>query len=98
MATRTRASIPKPIGTAILDQVVAIDARSLSPATAQELLRIAFDAKQLSRVKALSVKARDNRLGEAEQAELDDYLQVADLLALLHSKARQALKNTSQEQ
>jgi hypothetical protein len=93
MAASTRASILRPIGTAILDQIVAIDARSLSPATAQELLAIRFNAQHRARVRVLSAKARESRLGEAEQDELDEYLHVADLLAILHSKARQALKN-----
>jgi hypothetical protein len=93
LTTRTQVSIPIPIGTAILNQLVAIEASSLSLATARELLAICFNAKQRARVRALSAKAREGRLDEAAQKELDDYLHVADLLAVLHSKARQALKN-----
>src|SRR5436309_2357195 len=93
MATGTRASEPKPIGTAILDQLVKLDARSLSPTNAREMLEIRFDATHRARVRHLSAKAREGRLSDAEQGELDEYLHVADLLAILHSKARQALKN-----
>jgi hypothetical protein len=98
VTTKTQVSIAIPIGTAILDQLVAIEARSLSRATAHELLAIRFNAKQRARAKALSAKARESRLDDAGEKELDDYLHVADLLAVLHSKARQALRNAEHGQ
>ena len=44
MATVTRMEEPKSIGMAILDQFVNLEVRSMSPATARELLDIQFDA------------------------------------------------------
>ena len=72
---------------------MSLDAAGLSPATARELLGIQFDAAQRTRFKELSAKAREDRLSDVEQGELDEFLQVADQLAILHSKARQALKH-----
>ena len=97
MATVTRAAEPKSIGTKILDQIVKLKVRSLSSATARELLGIHFDASQHARVDSLSAKAQEGRLTRAEEDELDEYIHVADLLAILHSKARQALKRAGQE-
>ena len=44
MASVTRMGESKSIGTAILDQFVNLEVRSMSPATARELLDIQFDA------------------------------------------------------
>ncbi len=92
MATTAPASKPPSIGTAILDQLVGLDARSLSPETAREFLAVDFEPAARARVKALMAKAQEDRLGGDEQDELDEFLHVADLLAILHSKARQALR------
>jgi hypothetical protein len=92
MATGTRRSRARPIGITILDQLASLDGGSLSAATARELLAIRFNSKQRARVKALLAKAREGQLSGARQDELDEYLHVADQLAILHSKARQALR------
>jgi hypothetical protein len=94
MATKTRGS-REPIGTALLEQLADIDARSLSASTARKLLELKFDSSHQRRVSVLSRKARDGSLLPAEADELDEYLRVADLLAILQSRARQALKNTA---
>ena len=67
MATVTRTAQPKSIGAAILDQIVRLDVRSLSPAIARELLEIRFDANQQARVKDLLAKSREGRLTAAEE-------------------------------
>jgi hypothetical protein len=86
---------PKPgsVGTAILDQLADLDLRSLSPEAARAILQLRFDASQHERLSILSVKAQEGTLTLAEQDELDESIRVADLLAILQSKARQALKN-----
>lgn len=94
MATTAPTSKPIAIGTAILDQLVSLDARSLSPETARELLGVDFEPEARARIKALLAEAQEGRLGRDEQDQLDEYLHVADLLAILHSKARQALKRS----
>lgn len=82
-----------PIGTAILEQFADLDARSLSAETARKFLQITFTPTHKQRVRVLSDKARKGTLLPAEQAELDEFIRVADLLAILHSRSRQALKH-----
>ncbi|MBV8076429.1 MAG: hypothetical protein JO284_08530 [Planctomycetaceae bacterium] len=43
-------------------------------------------------MKVPSAKAQEGTLTKAERAELEEYLRVSDLLALLQSKARLSLK------
>jgi len=56
-----------------------------------EVTREALRSHQ-EQVDALSQKARAGSLTPAESAELDEFIRVADLLAILQSRARQALK------
>jgi uncharacterized protein YnzC (UPF0291/DUF896 family) len=47
------------------------------------------------RVNELSAKARAGSLTEAETQELDSYLHIGSLLAVIQSKARRLLKNVT---
>jgi hypothetical protein len=80
-------------GTAMLEQLAEIEARGMSPDTARKLLQLEFDSTEKARVTALSKKAQEGTLLPDEQAELDEYIRVADVLAVLQSRARQALKH-----
>ena len=91
MATRTGTS-RVPIGTALLEQLADLDAHTLSPQTACKLLELKVDRSHQRRVTALSKKARAGSLLPSEKSELDEYIRVANLLAILQSRARQALK------
>jgi uncharacterized protein YnzC (UPF0291/DUF896 family) len=51
-----------------------------------------------ARVNELSAKAREGSLTEAETQELDSYLHIGSLLAVMQSKARRLLKNVSVSQ
>jgi hypothetical protein len=42
----------------------------------------------------LAVKSQEGRLSPEELAELDSYIKVGDLLAILQSKARKVLKKS----
>jgi hypothetical protein len=92
MATKTVVPKPEPVGTTILEQLADLDARSLSPETAHKLLGLAFTRSQQERVDELSRQAREGELTPAERADLDEFIRVADLLAILQSRARQALR------
>jgi hypothetical protein len=92
MATKTVAAKLEPVGTAMLEQLADLDSKSISPETARKLLDLAFSRLQQERVHALSQKAREGALTPTEGAELDEFIRVADLLAILQSIARQALK------
>jgi len=78
-------------GTAILERLIEPANHALTVEAARYILRLDFPRKDHQRFQRLSAKASAGKLTEKERAELDDYLRVADLLALLQSKARRAL-------
>ncbi len=45
------------------------------------------------RFNLLTAKAREAGLTSSEQEDLDEYIQTADILAIVQSKARQALES-----
>ena len=93
MATETRRAKRQHAGIAILDQLADLDVRSISPETAQTLLKLRFDEFHHERFNLLTTKAREANLTPSEQEDLDEYIQAADILAIVQSKARQALKS-----
>jgi hypothetical protein len=84
-------------GTAILERLIEPAKDDLTPEAAQYLLRLDFPRKDHQRLQRLSAKASAGTLSDKERAELDDYLRVADLLALMQSKARRALQRAGVE-
>jgi hypothetical protein len=93
MAAETRRAKRQHAGIAILDQLADLDVRSISPDTAQTLLKLRFDEYHHERFNLLTAKAREASLTPSEQEDLDEYIQTADILAIVQSKARQALKS-----
>ena len=81
------------MGTAMLEQLADLEAKSISPETARKFLELTFNRTHKARVSFLSEKARQGTLLPAEEEELNEFLRVADLLAILHSRARRALKH-----
>jgi hypothetical protein len=79
-------------GTDILERLIVPDAATLSADAARSLLQLDFPASDHARVEALSAKAQQGTLTKAERSELEEYIRVSDLLALLQSKARLSLK------
>ena len=65
----------------------------LSPEAARYLLSIKLPPNDEDRVNELSAKARAGTLTEPEQQELDSYLHIGSLLAVMQSKARRLLKH-----
>ena len=74
-----------------MERLARLDASGISTETARELLQITFEPSHKTRVNGVSEKARKGTLLPAEEAELDEFIRVVDLLAILHSRARQAL-------
>jgi hypothetical protein len=60
--------------------------------TARTILKFKFKQRDVARVNKLSALARVGKLTDDQRAELEGYLTVGDVLAVLHSKARVALK------
>ena len=79
---------------AILENLMKPKRTRLSSAAARELLEIQFYKHELERMHELGEKAQEGALTPKEQAELNGYEIVGHFLAILHSRARQALKRS----
>lgn len=81
---------------AILARVIQLGEGKLSRGAAEYLLSIRFGEHDVVRMNELSELARQGRLTTEEQAELDSYIHVSNLLAVMQSKGRLALKGSAQ--
>jgi len=81
---------------AILARLIQIGEEQLSRGAAEYLLSIRFGEGDIARMNELSELARQGKLTSQEQAELDSYLHVGNLLAVIQSKGRRALQRSSQ--
>lgn len=78
---------------AILARVIESGPSAITPDVAQYLLSIQLPPADEERVNELSAKARAGSLSEAETQELDSYLHIGRLLAIMQSRARRLLKS-----
>ena len=76
----------------IWDRVVRASDGGLSPEAAEYLLRLGFVPDDQTRITELGENAQDGTLTADEREELEGYVQVGHWLALMHSKARAALR------
>jgi hypothetical protein len=81
---------------AILARLIQMGHAQISRDAAEYLLSIHFDERDVSRMDELSELARQGRLTAEEQAELDSYIHVGNLIATMQSKARSALSRATQ--
>lgn len=79
---------------AILARVIQAEEGELSRGAAEYLLSIRFGEHDIARMNELSELARQGKLDSQEQAELDSYIHVSNLLAIMQSKGRLALKRS----
>jgi hypothetical protein len=78
---------------AILARVIESDPRTITPEVARYLLSMRLPGPDEERVDELSAKARAGSLTTGEEQELDSYLQIGGLLAVMQSRARQLLRD-----
>jgi hypothetical protein len=64
----------------------------ISPETARYLLSIDFSEADHARMQELMDKSNEGALTSDEKAELDGYVNIANVLSVMHSRARVALK------
>lgn len=83
---------------AILARIIQADERQLTPEAARYLLSMKLPPADEDRVNQLSAKAREGSLTEAETQELDSYLHIGSLLAVMQSRARRLLKHAPSSQ
>ncbi|MFY9845758.1 MAG: hypothetical protein WA718_10890 [Terriglobales bacterium] len=81
---------------AILARLIQIEQGELPRGAAEYLLSIRFGDRDTARMNELSELARQGKLNSEEQAELDSYIHVGNLLAVMQSKGRRALQRSAQ--
>ena len=81
----------------ILARVVMPHAPTMSPATAQEILKLTFTADDRERMGELAAKAREGTLTVEERSQADSYERVSSFIGYLKSKARISLKAAAPE-
>ena len=73
------------------------DENMLSPELAGHVMKLSFSEQDKARMHELAAKNRSGRLSKQEREELDNFVRVGDLLAILQSRARQRLKPKSRK-
>ena len=77
---------------AILGRLIEAGREGLIPAAARYLLLLDFPSADRDRMDELAARAREGTITADEAAELESYVRIGHLLALLQSKARTSLK------
>jgi hypothetical protein len=77
---------------AILARIIQTDEQDLTPDAARYLLSMRLPLADEDRVNELSEKARQGTLTEPERQELDSYLHIGSLLAVIQATVRRLLK------
>ena len=63
----------------------------MTPALAESILALDFPDHDAARIGELNIRANEGLLTDDEQAELEAYINISDLLAYWQSKARRAV-------
>ena len=82
---------PKP-HVEVLLRVFDLPRRGMSTALAEGILALDFPEEDAARIEQLNDKANEGELTDEEEAELEAYGNINDLLAYWQSKARQTLQ------
>jgi hypothetical protein len=69
--------------------------QSMTPTLARHVLKLGFTDVDKDRMHELAQKNSAGRITPGELRELDDFVRVADLVGILHAKARLFLKKIS---
>lgn len=73
-------------------RLIKADQGDVSRELARYILKLGFEEEDQARMRDLSERNQVGALSLPEQEELQNYVKVGHLLALLHSKARKSLK------
>ena len=80
---------------AVWQRVIGTSWEDLPVEAAGGILRLTFSERDVRRITELSEKSSGVPLRPAEQAELENYAMVSRILAIMHSRARRALRAAS---
>ena len=92
MSVTTVAARSQTSEAAIFSRVWADEGHPLSVTVARHVLKLRFSAMDEARMHELAAKHQAGELSSEEVDELDNFVRVGDLLAILQSKARQRLR------
>jgi len=82
----------------ILARLIQLGQEELSPGAAEYLLSLQFSDRDVARMNELSELAQEGTLTSDEQSELDSYLHVGNLIAIMQSRGRRALRRSGSNQ
>lgn len=88
------AALPPTTEAAIWARVIRGNSELTRP-VARAILKLEFTDADQERMHELAQKARDGSLTPAEEFEIDNYERVGTMLAILKSRSRKLLKQTS---
>ena len=90
-------SIAKKTQARIWARIIDPDHGDLTPAAAKFMLNLDFRPSDRRRVAALNSRANEGMLTDGERSELEAYIRVGEVLAILQSKARRSLKKDGRD-
>ena len=76
----------------VLRRVFDLSGHGMTPALAESILALDFPKDDAVRIGELNERANEGQLTDDEEAELEAYINVSDLLAYWQSKARQVIQ------
>jgi hypothetical protein len=76
---------------AIWARLIESQPNELTPEAAQYLLALHFDENDQARLQVLADRSQEGTLSEDDAREFDSYLHIANLLAVMQSRARLVL-------
>jgi hypothetical protein len=82
---------------AICARLIQAAKTAISPEAARYLMSLDFADADHARMQELIEKSNDGTLSAEEMAELDGYVNIANVLSVMHSQARVALRGPSFE-
>jgi hypothetical protein len=88
-------TVPETIEASIFCRVFGNGRKSMPPELADYLVGLSFSGEDQARMHELAKRNEQGRLSDEELRELDGYILVGDVLALLQSQARKSLKSNS---
>src|SRR5215831_1293704 len=74
-------------------RLIQVPKTPISPEAAHYLLSIDFSEADHTRMQELMDKSNEGALTPDESAELDGYVNISNVLSVMHSRARVALRN-----
>ncbi len=91
-ASTQKAQSPERTEVKILTRLFLNGDRGIDPRLARHIVELRFDDDDKSRMNELAAKNQEGAISRGELQELDSYIRVGDLLAILKLKARKILK------